>query len=423
MTMKTLLILGFIGTLVAAGAASYNPIAKYLHERNKPVWKLVEVDRGPIVAVRNSTGEVKPVQSIIIGSFVSGPISEINVDFNDEVKVGDILAKVDPRLFEASQRSAVAALNSRLAEVQRVKAQLEQARRDEKRALDLQKENQDYISQTEIDQYVYSVDSFEAQLDLALAAVEQAQAALDNANANVAYTDIRAPMDGVIIDRKIDPGQTLAASFQAPELFVLAPDMEKKIHVFASVDEADIGHVMKAKEAAMPVQFTVDAWPGEVFDGEIEQIRVSSIAAQTVVTYPVVIAAANPERKLLPGMTATITFEVDRRDDALRLPTKALRYLPQDRNLVREEDHDILEGRRTAKEDNSEDVLLSAAETAAAKRRHKTRHIWVVEGEKLKAVEIETGIDDHKFTEILSGDLQSGDKVVAGVMSKGSSGK
>lgn len=296
-------------------AVSYNPITKFLNKPKTPNWKFDEIDDGTIVAVRTSTGKVKAVQPVTIGSFVSGPIKEIFVDFNDEVKAGDMLAKVDERLLQANVKRDQASYNARKADVNRINALLSQARRDRERALGLQEKNKDYISQTEVDQYVFAVMSLEAQLEVAEASIEQAEAALENSQANLKFTDIVAPIDGVIIERKIDPGQTLASSFQAPELFILAADMEKKIHVFADVDEADIGAITKAKENNMRVQFTVDAWPGEVFDGEIEQIRVSSAEASMVVTYPVVIAASNPGRKLLPGMTAMITFEVDRREE------------------------------------------------------------------------------------------------------------
>ncbi|MEZ6097489.1 MAG: efflux RND transporter periplasmic adaptor subunit [Pirellulaceae bacterium] len=411
-------ILVFV-VLGGVAAAAYKPVRQYMENRNKPKWKTEAVEEGTIVFVINSTGEVKPVQSVQIGSFVSGPIKEIFVDFNDEVKAGEVLAKVDPRLVDATVRADTAALNSRRAEVNRVKALLSQARRNEQRAKRLWEENPDYISQTELDQYTFNAQSLEAELAVVQAAVEQAQAALDNATANLNYTEIVAPIDGVIIDRKIDPGQTLAASFQTPELFVLAPDMDKKMHIFASVDEADIGYIMKAQQNNQRVQFTVDAWPGEVFDGQIEQIRVSATTTQNVVTYPVVVAAPNPERKLLPGMTANLSFDVERRESALKIPNTAMRFFPE-KKYVREQDHPILEGRAN---DNSDDddvaIELSAAEKAAAKLRQKTRHVWVVEGDKLKAVEIDIGISDNKFSELVKGDLKAGDKLITGIEAAG----
>lgn len=415
--MKTLLVLGAIGAVVAAGGmAAWGPLAKFVGGGEGPKWEFAEVKRGSIIATIESTGSVEPVQKVVIGSFVSGPIKEIFVDFNDEVKKGDLLAKVDPRLFEADVRRDKASLVSRKADVSRITALLKQARRDEGRALGLQQENTDYISQTEVDQYVFSVQSLEAQLEIAKASVEQAEAALATSKQNLEYTDVTAPIDGVIIDRKITPGETLASAFQTPELFIMAPDMRTKVHIFADVDEADIGRVIKAKEDKLPVQFTVDAWPGDVFEGEIEQIRVSSDPLQVVVTYPVVIAAANPDLKLLPDMTATVSFNVASREDVPLIPYKALQFTPPEREMVREEDRDILDGKGNEdEEDSNVDQQLSAAERVAARLRHKKRHVWVAERDLLKAVEIETGIDDYKRYEIVAGDLQAGDKVVVGV--------
>src|SRR5262249_52037125 len=147
--------------------------------------------------------------------------------------------------------------------------------------------------------------------------------------AQLRYTNIKAPVDGIIINRKIDPGQTLAAQFQAPELFVVAPDMRTKMYVHASVDEADIGLIHEAQRKDLPVTFTVDAYPDDLFEGMIEEIRLSSTTTQNVVTYPVIVAAPNPDLKLLPGMTASISFEVNRRADIIKIPNSALRYFPQ----------------------------------------------------------------------------------------------
>jgi HlyD family secretion protein len=228
----------------------------------------------------------------------------------------------------------------------------------------------------------------------------------------------------VVIDCKIGPGQTLAAQFQTPELFIVAPDLREKMHVFASVDEAYIGLIQRAKDEGRPVQFTVEAHPEDLFDGEIEQIRVSSTAEQTVVTYPVVIAAANPDLQLLPGMTATISFEVASIKDVIKIPNKALRFYPENVKLVRPEDRELLDSSRwtSAKglfdEDEQQDEQLeeelTASEKTEAHQKNSNRHVWVNDGEFLKAIEVETGLADMKFTEIVSGELEVGDKLVTG---------
>lgn len=412
--LKLLIVLLLLG---AAGWAASSPIQEYLKKRNQPKWRQTEVQQGDITAVVNSTGEIKPVKSVQIGSFVSGPIIEIHVDFNDHVKKGDLLARIDPRLFNANVRRDQASLKTRRAEIQRVEALLQQAVNNENRAKALHEENPEFISGTEMDQFVFSKLSLEAQLIVAEASVEQAQAGLENSTANLDYTDIQSPVDGIVIDKKIDTGQTLAAQFQTPEMFVLAIDMDKHMHVFASVDEADIGMIMKAKEEGQPVEFTVDAWPGEIFKGEIKQIRVSSTTTQNVVTYPVIVLAPNPDMKLLPGMTAGISFQVDQREDVIKIPNAALRYFPESKH-VRESDRKLLEsdGRSSdKKEDNSNTQTLSAAEKADAKRRQHRKHVWAVDGELLKAIEVYTGLSDSKFTEMVSGDLKAEQKLVTGI--------
>ena len=413
-------LLLFTLVVAGAGAAAYSPAAEYWKERNRPNWRLAEVSQGRIISVVNSTGEIKPVLSVMIGSFVSGPITDIYVDFNDHVKKGQLLAKVDIRLPTANVRNNEALLMSRRADLKRVEALLKQANNDERRSKTLYAKNKGYISQAEMDKFKFNALSLRAQLLLAQAAIKQAEATLETSRFNLNYTDIRSPIDGIVIDRKINQGQTLAASFQAPELFVIAPDMEKKMHVFASVDESEIGLITKAKAEGRPVQFRVDAWPELVFDGTIEQIRVSSTTTQNVVTYPVVVAAANPELKLFPGMTADITFEVDQRDDVLRVPNSALRFFPSKIEYVREEDRKLVEGDSTELDNQSsnEDDSLTIAEKAAAKYKNRKRHVWVVAGDYLKAVEIEVGLSDGKNTELLSTNLTKGQMLVIDVEPK-----
>jgi len=279
--------------IVGAGWAAYTPAMRYWRERNRPSFRTEEVTRRTITSVVNSTGEVKPVLSVLVGSFVSGPIEELHADFNDRVEKGQLLAEIDPRIYEASVQRDRATLITRQADVERVRAELQQAINNENRSIALREENADFISKTEMDRFHFSRVALEAQLKVAEATIDQAEANLNNSEANLGYTKIRSPVDGIIIDRKIDPGQTLAAQFQAPELFIIAPEMDKKMHIFASVDEADIGLIRSAQEKNNPVEFTVDAYPDDLFVGEIEQIRFSSTETQSVVTYPVVVAAAN----------------------------------------------------------------------------------------------------------------------------------
>jgi HlyD family secretion protein len=400
--------------LSGAGVAAYKPAADYWKKRNQPTWREAEITRGTIVAVVNSTGTVKPMLSVQIGSFVSGPILDLFVDFNEEVEKDQLLATIDPRIYEASVARDTAALATRKAEVIRAEAQLNQAENDESRALALLEEDEDFVSDEELDRLKFNRLALEAAVTIANASVEQAKANLDNSATNLGYTKIKSPVKGMIIDRKIDPGQTLAAQFQTPELFVVAPDMREKMHIYASVDEADIGLIRGAQKAGRPVHFTVDAYPDDLFEGTIEEIRFSSTETQNVVTYPVIVAAPNPDLKLLPGMTANISFRVAEKEDVVKIPNTALRFYPELKH-VRQEDRKLLEGQDWEKENDEQDAVLSAEQKAEARKKRSRRHVWVLEGEQLKAIEVEIGLSDSKFTELVSGDVEEGKKLVAGI--------
>lgn len=418
--MKTLLKIAIVASLIgAAGVIAYRPAATYWAQRSRVTWETASIERGDITRYVNSTGTVQPVLSVSIGSFVSGPIVELNVDFNDEVKAGDVLARVDPRLFKANVDRDEATLATRQAELERVEAQLQQALNNYIRGQKLRQTNQDFMSDREMDVLVFEVKSLQAQRKLAKASIQQSQASLETSRANLNYCEVTAPVDGVVIDRKINPGQTLAAQFQTPELFVIAPDLREKVHVFASVDEADIGLIQKAKAEGRSVTFTVDAHPEEVFAGEIEQIRVSSVAEQSVVTYPVVIAASNPELKLLPGMTASISFEVATTQNVRKIPNAALRFYPEDVKFVRESDRHLVDGsewKNTSAAGTGENEIANrtAAEKAQAQQKKNQRHVWVVDGQLLKAVPITTGLTENRFTELAQGELEVGAALVTG---------
>jgi HlyD family secretion protein len=408
-----------LGTIAAATAA-YSPAQKYWKDHHRPQYDQEAVSRGRIVFEVNSTGTVQPVLSVHIGAFVSGPIKELHVEFNQQVRKGELLARIDPLLYEANVQRDEAALVTHRADVERVKALLQQAANDERRAESLRAQNKDFVSDTEMDQYCFNKLSLAAQLKVAEATVKQAVASLENSRANLDYTFIRSPVDGIVIDRKIDPGQTLAAQFQTPELFIIAPDIKKEMYVMGSVDEADIGLIRQAQENYRPVHFTVDAYPDDLFEGKIAQIRMNSTTTQNVVTYPVVVSTANPDMKLLPGMTASISFQISERSNVLRIPNAALRFFPKPEQ-VRPEDRPLLEGQRSLAEPtkNQDETASAPAPSArdkvAANRRRNHRHVWTVDGEFLRAVAVETGISDSSFTEVVSGDLQPGTLVVKGI--------
>ena len=426
-----------VALLIGGGAAAYYGW-QYWKARNKPAFRTAEVVRGEIAWVVNATGTLQPRLRVSVGSVVSGPIVKLNADYNDEVKKVDpdeelsdeekerrLLAEVDPRIYDAAVRRDQAALSRAEAEIRRVGALRDQAKSDYRRALRVQEvseeEEEEFISETELDQYMYNYWSLEAQLAVAWASFDQAKANLENSQANLGYTKIYSPVDGIVIDRKIDEGQTLAAQFQAPELFVVAPDMDKEMYVYASVDEADIGKIRKAQESGQPVFFTVDAYPEDLFEGKIHQIRKNPNTVQNVVTYPVVVTTPNPEMKLLPGMTADLSFQVEKREGIIKIPNAALRFYPEQKTLVREEDQKILEGveeEEDSEEDQDSGDLRSAMQRILTRKERKKRHVWVKEGEKLKAVEITVGLSDFKYTELESGDLEEGQELVTGLKKK-----
>ncbi|MFH1487496.1 MAG: efflux RND transporter periplasmic adaptor subunit [Pseudomonadota bacterium] len=366
----------FAVVVIAAAAAGSFFLFKGGNEK-KPVFILAKVERGSITCSVSSTGTLNAVTTVTVGSQVSGQIKELFADFNSEVSSGQIVAKIDPENFEARVGQAEAELSVaranvaiQRASVERSRAELQNARaslqaevaqtekaaaalNDAKRALDRKKKLRmgSIISESEIDGAVAFYDQASAQmstaeaqqkaqvsviqsrqaaLDMAIAEVEHAlaqvkqrEAALHQSKVDLAHTIIRSPVDGVVIERSVDIGQTVAASLQAPTLFTIARDL-RKMQVDTSLDEADIGRIQVSQEAT----FTVDAFPGKTFRGEVVQIRKAPFSVQNVVTYTVVVSAENSELKLLPGMTANVQILVDRCTDAVKAPNGALRFQP-----------------------------------------------------------------------------------------------
>ena len=243
---------------------------------------------------------------------------------------------------------------------------------------------------------------------------------MENSLANLNYTKITAPVDGMIINKKIDMGQTVAASFQTPELFVVAPDMRIEMHVHASVDEADIGLIKSAQREGFPVKFTVDAYPDELFEGRVHEVRLNSTTTQNVVTYPVIVAAPNPDLKLLPGMTASLSFQVAYRENVTKIPNAALRFYP-DAKHVRAEDIPILEGHRSTTANRDDDQTqenaqaMSADERSQLRRNRDRRHVWVLDNDRLRAIAVTTGLSDSRHTELIEGNVKVDDVLVTGI--------
>ncbi len=333
--MKKRSLIIFLLALAAVGGGTYAAWRSYGSPADAPRFKLAKVESGPLTAAVSATGTLNPVVSVQVGSQVSGQIKEILVDFNSPVKSGQLIARLDPETYEHRVRQAQADVDAaragqgvQQAEVARARANLSNAQRDYERKKTLVEKN--FISPAERDTAQNTLDaaraslaSAEAQVKNGEAVVRQREAQLAAARVDLERTSIKAPVDGIVVKRSIEPGQTVAASLQAPELFVIAKNLTD-MQVETSIDEADVGRVRLGQKAS----FTVDAFAGRHFEGEVRQVRKAATVVSNVVTYTVVISAANPDLTLLPGMTANVRIVTAQKDKALKVPNAALRYRP-----------------------------------------------------------------------------------------------
>jgi HlyD family secretion protein len=354
-----------------------------LRERSpETAYRTAPLDRGSIVAAVAATGTLNAVTTVQVGTQVSGTIQRLHADFNTPVTRGQVIAEIDPALFQAQLEQAQGNHLSAQANLEKARVATVDASRNLERFRNLLERG--FISRGEFDTAETTLLSALAAERAAEAAVVQTRGAVQQARTNLQHALIRSPVNGVVINRNIDVGQTVAASFQTPTLFTIAEDLTR-MKIDTSVDEADIGRV----RVGLPVSFTVDAWAGETFHGEVTQVRYAPIVNQNVVTYNVVVTVPNPEKKLFPGMTASVSIEVERRDDVLRLPAAALRFRPK----------------------NPGD-----AEASPAPRRESPQAQVYRLGpdEKPAAVRVRTGAGDGSFFELLEGDLKAGDQVITG---------
>jgi HlyD family secretion protein len=311
-----------LGGVAAAGLGAWYA-SRSLDSSSATAYRTSEVERGDLVVAVTATGTVQPVTQVQVGTQVTGTVQALFADFNSRVTQGQIVAQIDPATFKARVESDRANLIRSQAESLRVAALLKQAERDVGRQEALVKDG--LVTASEYDAAVANRDSLLAQQKVAEASISQMQAALTLSEVNLQYTTISSPVDGTVISRSVDVGQTVSASLSAPTLFVIAADLTK-MQVQASVAEADIGRIAPGQR----VRFDVDAYPELLFDGSVSQVRLAPTTVQNVVTYTVLVEAPNPEEKLLPGMTANLSFEIERRDDVLTVADSALRFTPPD---------------------------------------------------------------------------------------------
>jgi HlyD family secretion protein len=366
---------------LAAGAAYL--LVTWTHRGERaPHFVTAPVDRGAIHSTVTATGTVNPLVTVQVGTYASGPIQAIFADFNTPVQKGQLLAKIDPRPFQVKVDGATAELANAQAQLVKGKADSALKARTLARARALRA--QGIVAESDLDLAVSEDRQARAQVTLDEAQVSSAEAKLREAEVNLAYTDIVSPVDGVVVSRNVDVGQTVAATFQTPTLFLVAEDLTK-MQVLASVSESDIGSVALDQD----VSFTVDAYPATTFHGRVGQVRNAPVAVQNVVTYDVVVLVDNADLRLKPGMTANVAVTTATRLDALRVHTSALRFRPP--------------------------APAAADGAAAAADRHESTRVYVLDGHGgPQAVTVSTGIADDRFTEVTAG-LREGDAVIIGL--------
>jgi HlyD family secretion protein len=401
-------ILWLVIGLVVLGGVGFAIQSKLSGGEEKPRYKTAEVDRGSIVQFVTATGTLNPVGLVNVGTQVSGTVSEVNVDFNDRVKRGQVLLKIEPTLLQAVIKQTEAQLEAS-------RAQLVLSDSNYNRNAKLV--TQGFLSAAALEQSRQSLDSARAQVKVNEAQLERAQADLAN-------SIIRSPIDGVIIKRTTDPGQTVAASFQTPNLFVIARDLTK-MQIDTNVSEADVGLL----KSGQPVRFVVDAFPAKDFEGKVRQFRLAANVQQSVVTYNVVIDVDNPDELLKPGLTAQVRIITANQPDAMRVPTAALRYRPSDFEIAMDTMKKKMSGggkKEEKKDEKKDDKKNEAAEDTTDELGLRTksgerlfRLYKVIEPKEpgklpteAEPVDVVIGLSNSKYTEIVKGPLKAGEKVV-----------
>ena len=376
-----------IGTVLAAvvAFAGYMDVKK---ENGGAAYRTAKVEKGEIVDAITATGNINAVTTVSVGSQVSGTIQQIFVDFNSRVRKGQVIALIDPRLLDASVTQARASVDSAKAALERAQVGVIDTDRTNRRNRELVKDG--FVAQADVDASQTAWEQALAQKRSAEAALQQAEGALRVAETNREYATIRSPVDGIVISRNVDVGQTVAASFQTPTLFSIAQELTK-MQVDTNVDESGIGRAVIGEN----VTFTVDAWPEKTFTGTVTQVRNSPIVTQNVVTYNVVVRVDNRDLLLKPGMTANVSIEVKKFEDVLKIPNAALRYRPTVKGSG-----DEGAGKRT--------------ENGKGKEAGGQRVYLLGKDGKASPVRIKTGVSNGTFTLLEEGNLKEGDVLVTG---------
>jgi HlyD family secretion protein len=416
MSRRVAFMVGLVAALgIGGGLAAVGGMR--LGARKSPFHlEKARVERGGLVGKVTATGALAATVTVQVGSQVSGRIAELYADFGQRVKKGQVVARLDPQLYAAALEQARANRDAAAGQLAEARAKAENAQRQYQRSKELGEKN--LISPQELDGKTSKAVGAKAAVQAAEGDLAQAMAALHQAKVNIGYTTIVSPINGVVISRNVDVGQTVAASLQAPTLFTIAEDLGK-MQVHAAVSEADVGKLLPG----MPASFVVDAYPDQRFQGVIRQIRDAPQSLQNVVTYDAVIEVDNPDHKLRPGMTANVTFIYAERKDVLRIPTAALRFRPPPELLAAAAGapaSSAKEHKKGHKKDlaagGGEPTSLALSPPAADSRSH--RSVWVLRGEQPVEVPVEVGVADGSRVEVTAGDLHEGDMLITDAVSK-----
>ncbi|MDI6743916.1 MAG: efflux RND transporter periplasmic adaptor subunit [Thermodesulfovibrionales bacterium] len=375
--MKKILI-AVAAVLIVAVAAFF----LYSKKENGLKFRTEKVSKGDIVETVTASGNVNAVTTVLVGTQVSGTIKAIYADFNSPVKNGQLIAQIDPATFEAQVEQSRANLLSAKANLEKAEASFIDAKRTFERNKGLF--SKDLIARSELDTSETNYETAKAQINSSKAQVAQAEASLKVAETNLRYTRIISPVDGIVVSRNVDVGQTVAASFQTPTLFTIAQDLTK-MQIDTNVAEADIGKVRQGQD----VEFGVDAYPGVIFKGKVSQVRNAPINIQNVITYDAVILVGNPQLKLKPGMTANVSIIISLKKDILRIPNAALRFSMPDRD-----------------KDKSQ------------KTQQKGAGVWIIADGKPKRISVSIGVSDGSYTELQSGEIKEGQEVIVESLTK-----
>lgn len=351
----------------------------YFNQGNKVQYQTKELHKCTITQVVEASGTINPVNIVSVGSTVSGLMKEIYVDYNSEVKKGQLLAQIDPATFQAQVDQNRAQINNAEANLAKLNAEMVYAQKTYQRYKNLYDKN--FIARSELDKAESEYLAKSASVGAQRASISQARASLNTSMTNLSYTKIIAPVDGTIIKRAIDVGQPVAASFQAPELFTIAQDL-KKMQIEVNVSEADIGRVKEGQEA----EYTLDGYPDSVFHGKVTQVRLNSTTTSNVVTYTVIVSVDNEDLKLKPGMTANVSIITSQNKDVLCVPSVALKYTPE-----------------------------------TTGQKYKEQGVWILKDKEPVRIPVKEGASDDSNVQVITDKLKVGDKVI--VSSTGKTGK